>query len=89
MKSITLFSFPDTDADITIDAAGTDFQFEVETVEVPGVGSFKKIQVTQGDTVTLTCRINTYTSGDSVTWTNENAAVSYNGLLLAPNENVR
>ncbi|XP_072049129.1 uncharacterized protein [Amphiura filiformis] len=73
--------------DVTIDVTAAEFPYEVEDQVIPGVGSFKIIRVTKGDSVTLTCKT-AASSSDSIVWTHENVPISFNGVLVSPTDNV-
>ena len=76
-------------AGLSIDITAAELQYKVKEIQIPGVGTFKQMQVTEGDTISLTCKAATSDVADEgISWAREDGPVSYNDVLLSANSNV-
>ena len=74
---------------LSIDITAAELQYKVKEIQIPLVGTFKQIQVTEGDTISLTCKAATSDVADEgISWAREDGPVSYNDALLSTNSNV-
>ena len=74
---------------LSIDITAAELPYTVNEIQIAGVGTLKQMQVTEGDTISLTCKASTSdVAAEGITWAREEGPVSYNNVLLSANSNV-
>ena len=74
---------------MSIDITAAELPYTVNEIQIPGVGTLKQIDVTKGDTISLTCKAaSSDISSAGILWTREDGTISYNNALATSDPNV-